>query len=103
MAGPIVKDRTYVLTTATGDPFESRTPGELAASRRTRIYGQLDCPAALKALRRGGYSTHRVFFADQKTALAAGYRPCGVCMNAEHEAWRAERRSTRSGSTVGAS
>lgn len=93
-------DGTYVLTTATGDPFESKTPGQLAASRRTRIYGRLDCPTALKALRRGGYSSHRVFFADQKTALAAGYRPCGTCLKADYDAWRADRQNGKSSSTI---
>jgi hypothetical protein len=32
-----VADGTYVLTTATGEPFESKTPGALGANRRTRI------------------------------------------------------------------
>jgi methylphosphotriester-DNA--protein-cysteine methyltransferase len=98
-----VADRTYVLTSATGDPFESEKPGTVAASRRTRIYGRLDCPAALKKLQRGGYSSHRVFFADQQTALAAGYRPCGTCLKADYDAWIANRQSEKSGSTARAS
>jgi len=28
---------------------------------------------------RGGYIQHRVFFADEATAIAAGYRPCAAC------------------------
>jgi methylphosphotriester-DNA--protein-cysteine methyltransferase len=28
-----------------------------------------------------------VFFADEATALAAGYRPCGTCMREEYRAW----------------
>ncbi len=93
-------DRTYVLTTATGDPVESKTPGQVAASRRTRIYGRLDCPAALKKLRRGGYSSHRVFFADQETALAAGYRPCPTCLQADYESWRADRQGAKSSPAI---
>lgn len=91
---------TYVLTTATGDPIESKTPGELAGSRRTRIYGRLDCHVAVEKLRRGGYGSHRVFFADQETAIAAGYRPCETCMEAEYDAWRADRQSAKSSSTI---
>jgi methylphosphotriester-DNA--protein-cysteine methyltransferase len=34
---------------------------------------------ALRAIANGGYVSHRVFFADEPTAIAAGYRPCGVC------------------------
>jgi methylphosphotriester-DNA--protein-cysteine methyltransferase len=58
--------------------------------RRTRVYGRLDCRAALAAIRRGGYVRHRVFFASEADAVAAGYRPCAVCLPAEYRAWRAE-------------
>jgi methylphosphotriester-DNA--protein-cysteine methyltransferase len=30
-----------------------------------------------------------VFFADEATAIAAGYRPCFVCMREEYRAWKA--------------
>jgi methylphosphotriester-DNA--protein-cysteine methyltransferase len=33
----------------------------------------------------------RVFFADEATAIAAGYRPCGACMRAEYRAWKARQ------------
>ena len=39
--------------------------GTIGGHRRTRIYGRLDCPSALRAIARGGYVTHRVFFADE--------------------------------------
>ena len=32
---------------------------------------------------------HRVFFADEPTAIAAGYRPCAGCMPVEYRAWKA--------------
>ncbi len=80
--------RTYTLTGADGQPFDSETPGALGGNRRGRIYGQLDCAAALKTLRRGGYNSHRVFFLDEETALSAGYRPCGNCMPAEYQDWK---------------
>lgn len=77
-AGPA--RRTYLLVGPDGRPYPSTVPGRFGGHRRTRIYGRLDCPSALRALARGGYRAHRVFFADEATALAAGYRPCAVCL-----------------------
>lgn len=71
---------TWTLLGADGKPFQSTLPGTLGGHRRGKRYGRLDCPAALRAIARGGYVTQRVFFADEATALAAGYRPCAVCM-----------------------
>jgi methylphosphotriester-DNA--protein-cysteine methyltransferase len=31
----------------------------------------------------------RVFFIDERTARAAGYRPCAVCMPVEYKNWKA--------------
>ena len=79
----------YTLTGADGRPYPSGAPGTLGGHRRGRRYGRLDCPAALRALARGGYVAQRVFFADEATAIAAGYRPCAVCLPAAYAAWRA--------------
>jgi methylphosphotriester-DNA--protein-cysteine methyltransferase len=78
----------YRLIDASGEAIDSDTPGLLGGNRRLRIYGRLDCPSARRALPRG-YARHRVFFADEATAIAAGYRPCAVCMRAEYRKWRA--------------
>lgn len=44
---------------------------------------------ALSLIRRGRFKPEqRVFFADEQTAVKAGYRPCGACMRAEHKAWK---------------
>ncbi|HEY3035618.1 MAG TPA: Ada metal-binding domain-containing protein [Streptosporangiaceae bacterium] len=67
----------------------SATPGQLGGHRKSKINGRLDCLAALRAIADGGYVTHRVFFADERTAIAAGYRPCAVCMPDAHQAWKA--------------
>jgi len=56
-----------------------------------KIYGRLDCPAALRAIARGGYVRFRVFFADEQTAIAAGYRPCATCCRDSYLAWKATR------------
>jgi methylphosphotriester-DNA--protein-cysteine methyltransferase len=29
-----------------------------------------------------------VFFADEATAVAAGYRPCAVCLRARYDEWK---------------
>jgi methylphosphotriester-DNA--protein-cysteine methyltransferase len=70
----------YVLLGADGRPYPSTTPGQFGGYRRARIYGRLDCPSALRAIAAGGYVRHRVSFADEATAKAAGYRPCAVCL-----------------------
>lgn len=83
---------TFVLTGADGRPYLSETRGAWGGHRGGRIYGRLDCPSALRAIARGGYVVDRVFFADEQTAVAAGYRPCGVCCRDEYRAWRARRQ-----------
>ena len=77
-------------------PYLSRTPGRYGGYRPTRLYGRLDCPSALRAMARGGYVQHRVFFPDQATAVAAGYRPCAVCLPDQYTAWTA-RAAKQSG------
>ncbi|MEU9748261.1 Ada metal-binding domain-containing protein [Streptomyces niveus] len=79
----------YVLVGRDGAPYPSATPGTLGGHSRGRLYGRLDCPSALRALARGRYAEHRVFFADEATAVAAGYRPCAVCLPREYARWRA--------------
>jgi len=80
-----------VLVGPDGRPRVSATPGTLGGHRRLRIYGRLDCPSALRALARGQYVRHRVFFADAATAVAAGYRPCAVCLPDRYAAWARNR------------
>ena len=81
----------FTLLGADGRPYASATPGLLGGHRRTRVYGSLTCRAARAAIARGGYVGQRVFFADESTAIAAGYRPCGVCLPGPYRAWRAAR------------
>ncbi len=69
-------------------PYSSTTKGELGGNRESKIYGTLECKAARNALGKG-YEEIRVFFADEATAIAAGYRPCGTCMRAQHRLWKA--------------
>jgi methylphosphotriester-DNA--protein-cysteine methyltransferase len=85
-----MRPRSSVYTLLNGDrqPYASPKRGFIGGNRRARIYGTLDCPSALRALAAGGYARHRVFFADQQTAVAAGYRPCAVCMPEAYRIWR---------------
>jgi len=80
---------TYTLTGRDGKPYESPVPGAWGGHRQSKIYGRLDCVRALRAIARGGYVGYRVFFADEETAVAAGYRPCATCCNERYRAWQA--------------
>src|SRR2546425_12873567 len=86
--------RRYTLLGPHRQPYQSATSGALGGYRPGRVYGRLDCPAALRAIARGGYVRNRVFFADEQTAVAAGYRPCAVCLPDEHAQWKAGSSGT---------
>lgn len=84
--------KTYRLTSADGSTFESTVPGTLGGYRPKKIYGRLDCPSANRHLANGHYRKHRVFFADELAAIAAGYRPCAKCMPERYAAWKSGDR-----------
>lgn len=79
----------YALTGSDGQTYRSKTKGKWGGHRAGRIYGRLDCPTALRAIARGTYVKNRVFFADEATAVTAGYRPCAACCKPRFQAWRA--------------
>ena len=79
---------TFTLIGQDGRAYESETPGTLGGHRGNRVYGRLDCAGALRWIARGHYVKQRVFFADEETAVAAGYRPCAGCMPDAYRAWR---------------
>jgi hypothetical protein len=56
-----------------------------------RIYGRLDCRSALRAIARGVYIIHRVFFLTEEHARTAGYRLCGVCPPVAYASWKAQQ------------
>jgi methylphosphotriester-DNA--protein-cysteine methyltransferase len=86
--------KTYILLDADGKPYRSQTKGTIGGHRGTKIFGRLDCPAAARAIERGGYAGRRVFFADPATATRAGYRPCAVCLPDAYREWKDRRRAT---------
>lgn len=89
-------DKLYKLIGADGKEYLSAEKGTLGGNGRAKIYGRLDCPAALRALghpAKDVYISSRVFFADEETAIAAGYRPCGSCMRERYRLWKEGRLS----------
>ncbi len=89
-------EQTYTLIGADGRPHPSPTPGTLGGHRRNKVYGRLDCAGALRWIAKGKYVQHRVFFADEPAAIAAGYRPCAGCMPVEYRAWKASSAGSSS-------
>jgi methylphosphotriester-DNA--protein-cysteine methyltransferase len=86
--------KQYRLVGPDGAEVVSTAPGTLGGHRRTRVYGRLDCPVALSLIARGyDVRRHRVFFADEATAIAAGYRPCGACLRDDYRRWKTVRES----------
>ena len=80
--------KEYKLIGRDGKPYLSTVPGRMGGHRKLKIYGRLDCPSALRYIAKGHYVEHRVFFADEETAIAAGYRPCGICMKSQYNEWK---------------
>jgi methylated-DNA-[protein]-cysteine S-methyltransferase len=82
---------TFTLIDGKGRSYESDVPGTLGGHRRNRVYGRLDCRGARRWIAKGHYVSNRVFFADEATAVAAGYRPCAGCMPEAYAEWKARR------------
>lgn len=84
----------YKLIGPDGKTYLSQEKGTLGGHKKLKIYGRLDCPSALRHIAKGNYVQHRVFFPDERTALAAGYRPCGVCMKEHYQLWKENKLMT---------
>lgn len=54
-----------------------------------RSVNRTDCAVTRDAIEQ--YVKYRVFFKDEETAIAAGYRPCGVCMKVEYKRWKEQK------------
>ena len=78
----------YKLINKYGEEYLSDIPGTLGGNKRLKIYGRLDCPSANRWVEKGHYVKDRVFFLTEEDAIAAGYRPCAVCMKNKYEAWK---------------
>ena len=67
--------------------YGSENPGQFGGHKKQKIYGQLNCRTALRAIEGGGHVSNRVFFIDEQTAIECGYRSCAVCMPVEYYEW----------------
>ena len=81
----------YFLTDKDNKQYLSDTPGQFGGHRKLKIYGRLDCPSANRYVQQGEYVKHRVFFKDEATAIAAGYRPCAKCMPEAYKKWKEKK------------
>jgi hypothetical protein len=94
--------KTFRLLGADGRAYRSTTRGSFGGNARLKIYGRLDCPSALRAVARGPtYARHRVFFADEASAIAAGFRPCAVCMRAAYLKWKGAKQKNNLSARLG--
>ena len=84
--------RIYTLIGRDGKPYKSYEPGQFGGHKKLKIYGRLDCPSAARHIAKGEYVKYRVFFKDEETAIAAGYRPCAVCMKEEYQKWKMNQK-----------
>jgi methylphosphotriester-DNA--protein-cysteine methyltransferase len=78
----------FRLLNSDGEIYLSKQPGLMGGYRPRKIYGRLDCPSAKRFIAQGHYVKHRVFFADEPTAIAAGYRPCARCLPEQYRLWK---------------
>lgn len=85
--------KKYKLIGADGKPYESEVPGQFGGHKKLKIYGRLDCKSALSYIAKGQYVQNRVFFKDEETAKAAGYRPCAKCMPDEYKKWKEQENN----------
>ena len=83
-----MEQKKYKLINSNGMSYESEKPGNFGGHKKLKIYGRLDCPSALRYIAKGQYVQYRVFFKDEATAIAAGYRPCAKCMPEEYKKWK---------------
>lgn len=91
----MTEKKQYKLLGADGKLYLSNEKGTLGGNSRDKIYGRLDCPDANNAVKQGTYAKIRVFFKDEATAIAAGYRPCGCCVKEKekYKRWKAAMES----------
>jgi Metal binding domain of Ada len=83
-----MKTKIFNLVGPDGNPYESTEPGLIGGYMPRKIYGQLNCPNALRWVARGHYEKGRVFFKNEETAKSAGFRPCSICMPDQYREWK---------------
>lgn len=82
----------YKLIGRDGNEYLSRKKGTYGGHRGQKVYGRLDCPSAMRWIAKGHYVQKRVFFGDERTAIAAGYRPCACCLQVKYADWKSRQQ-----------
>jgi len=85
------ENKIYTLVGTDGKPYQSLIKGRLGGHRKDKIYGTLNCKSAARWIAKGFYVKQRVFFADEQTAIAAGFRPCANCLPEKYKQWKINR------------
>lgn len=81
--------KKYTLIRSDGKKYLSPTKGIFGGHKKHHLYGMLNCQSALLSLSKNNtYKKFRVFFASEKDAIAAGYRPCAKCLNGKYKIWK---------------
>ncbi len=86
---------SYRLRDKKNNEYCTKIPGTIGGHKKLKIYGEFDCPNALKWIAKEYYVDQRVFFSDEGTAIEAGYRPCAVFMKKEYRAWKQSGKKSR--------
>ena len=88
-----METKMYKLLDEYGQEYLSTEKGTIGGNGKGKVYGRLDCPMAIRTIKQYGnaYTDYRVFFKDEATASAAGYRPCGNCMREHYKLWKEGR------------
>lgn len=84
--------KQFKLIDSNNQIYLSDTKGTIGGNKKLKIYGKLDCPSAKRWIDKGKYIANRVFFENEEVAIAAGYRPCAVCMPKEYEKWKNKQK-----------
>ena len=90
-----IQGEKFRLIDSNGKEYLSDIPGKLGGNKKLKIYGKLDCPSAKRWIDKGKYISNRVFFENEEIAIAAGYRPCGVCMPNEYKEWKKNQKTKK--------
>jgi hypothetical protein len=94
--------KLYTLTGANDQPYSSPIPGTVGRHRRHRVYGRLDCPAALLAIARGRGTNDRVsspmkpLQSPQAIAPAGSAAPTGTSPGSKSRSDLTNQRATTS-------
>ena len=87
-----IQVKKFKLIDSNNKEYLSDIPGTLGGNKKLKIYGRLDCSSAKRWIDKGHYISNRVFFENEKVAIAAGYRPCAVCMPNEYKEWKNKQK-----------